>query len=289
MDLTELLVTDRRCLTVAPLTDAVRSPTGHASLSMALTMFDVGASHAAIIAGRPDWTATQDVSLHSAAAIITGPIVVDSQLVRVGKKAVIVSATVYDGGGVDDVDKLQRMVDQAGSADGAGGLALAGAGLITFARIPRVAASGMDEYDPGAWVGQVRRHNVDAPAAEGSTYERLGLRLLDAGTGQVELDRTPYVTNSIGTILGGAQAIMIEAAAEAMRPGMAVTDLQIHFLSQVRTGPARTVGTALRDAADHTVVTVQLTDAGHHDQILALATVTLQAADRAAAGAVATV
>ena len=57
----------------------------------------------------------------------------------------------------------------------------------------------------------------------------------------VELERTPYVANNLGTINGGAQAVLIEAAAEAMRPGLVAADMAIHYLSQVRTGPARTV------------------------------------------------
>lgn len=273
--LTELLVSGQRSLTLVPLTDASCTPGGSASPGLILTAFDVGASHPAMIACRPDWTATQDIALHGAGPITEGPIVVDSQLVRVGKKVVIASAAVYDGHGVDDAEKLQRLIDQAEPGEAPSGLTRAGAGLITFARLPRVAAPGMDDYDPARWIGQVRPPAVGTPV-EGSLYHRLGLRLVDAGTGQFDLERTLYVTNSIGTILGGAQAIMVEAAAEAMRPGLVATDLQIHYLSQVRKGPARTAGTVLRDAGDHSVVTVRITDAGYDDQILALATVTLR-------------
>ena len=47
----------------------------------------------------------------------------------------------------------------------------------------------------------------------------MGLRTVDGLPGELELALTPYVVNSIGTINGGAQAVMIEAAAEALRPG----------------------------------------------------------------------
>ncbi|WP_035953990.1 hypothetical protein [Parafrankia sp. EUN1f] len=273
--ITQYLVSDQRCLMVVPVSDAVRSPGGSVSAGMVLTVFDVGASHPAIIASRPDWTATQDISLHGAEPITEGPIVLDNQLVRVGKKVVIASTAVYDGHGLDDVDKLTRLIDQAGPSEAPTGLTRAGSGLITFARIPRAAAPGMDDYDPGQWIGQVHRPAAGTPV-ESSLYERMGLKLVDARTGQFDLERTPFVTNSIGTILGGALAVMVEAAAEVLRPGLVATDLQIHYLSQVRTGPARTAGTVLRDAADHAVVTVRVTDAGHGDQLLALATVTLR-------------
>ena len=99
---------------------------------------------------------------------------------------------------------------------------------------------------------------------------------MDAPAGVAELDRTPYVANSVGTINGGAQAVLIEVAAESVHPGFVATDMQLHYLSQVRVGPARTVTTVLRTAPDHAVVSVDLVDAGHDDQLLALATVTLQ-------------
>ncbi|KPM52109.1 hypothetical protein CcI49_37940 [Frankia sp. CcI49] len=273
--ITQYLVSDQRCLMVMPVSDAVRSPRGTISAGMVLTVFDVGASHPAIIAGRPDWTATQDISLHGAEPITEGPIVLDNQLVRVGKKIIIASAAVYDGHGLDDADKLARLIDQAGPSVVPTGLTRAGSGLLTFARLPRAAAPGMDDYDPGNWIGQVHRPAAGGPV-EGSLYERMGLELVDARTGQFDLERTPFVTNSIGTILGGALAVMVEASAEALCPGLVATDLQIHYLSQVRTGPARTAGTVLRDAGDHAVVTVRVTDAGHGDQLLALATVTLR-------------
>jgi len=84
------------------------------------------------------------------------------------------------------------------------------------------------------------------------------------------------MSNSIGTIFGGAQAALLQFAAEAMRPGMEASDLQLHYLSQVKVGPARTLGSVSRDAADHSVVTVELRDAGNNNQLLALASVVLQ-------------
>jgi acyl-coenzyme A thioesterase PaaI-like protein len=272
MDLTQLLATDDRSLTLAPLTDAVRSPAGCASLGMVVTMIDVGASDPAMVACRPDWTATQDLSLHSAGWITDGPIVVDTELVRVGTKVVVVAVTVHDGNGVEDVDALRGAIDD-------GTLTRAAAGLVTYARIPGAAAPGMDDYDPGRWAGQIRRNPVAAPAA-GTMYQRMGLELLDARTGRMQLEHTPYLANSIGTINGGAQAVLLEAAAEAMRPGMAATDMQIHYLSQMKAGPVRTVGTVLRDAADHSVVTMELVDGGNDDQLLAVATIILQTPSR---------
>jgi len=61
-----------------------------------------------------------------------------------------------------------------------------------------------------------------------------------------------------------------------MRPGMTAADIQIHFLSQLKVGPSRTRGTVIRDARDHSVVLIELLDAGAGDKLLATATLTLQ-------------
>ncbi len=70
--------------------------------------------------------------------------------------------------------------------------------------------------------------------------------------------------------------MLVNAAAEAASPGFEATDLQIHYLSQVKAGPARATATVDRAAVDHRVVSVRLEDVGNDDQLLALATVTLQ-------------
>jgi acyl-coenzyme A thioesterase PaaI-like protein len=274
MNPTSVLVTPTRCFIRAPLTDAVRNRAGFASAGTLATLIDVGTSDPALAGCKPDWTATQDLSVYGAGQVTEGPIVVNCQLVRVGKKVIVVSAEVYDGHGLEDFAELAAAIDGLPVRQDTS-VTLAATGLVTFARLPRAAASGVDDYDPGAWVGQVRHRAVSIPAA-GSIYDRMSFGVLDAPTGQLELQRTSYVANSIGTINGGAQAMLIETAAQTVRPELTATDLQIHYLSQVKTGPARSAATVIRDAPDHAVVNIRLVDAGHDDQLLALATVTLQ-------------
>ncbi len=273
LDLSTLLVTPERCLMQAPLSTAVRSSAGSTRLGMLVTMVDVAGSDPALVACRPDWTATQDLSVHAAGWLTEGPIVVDARLTRLGKKAIVVAADFYDGHGVEDFAELQSAID----AGGQGGPTLAARSLLTFARIPGAAASDThrDVYDPAQWLGEVRRTGrQDVP--EGSLNQRIGLQVLDAPAGVVEVACTTYVANSIGTINGGVQSVMIEVAAESMRPGLVATDVQMHFLAQLKVGPARTETTLSRDAADHSVVTVRLVDAGAGDRLLTLATVVLQ-------------
>lgn len=275
LDVSSVLLSETRVLLSAPLTPEVASH-GVASLGMQVSLLDIAAAEPAMVACRPDWTATQDLSLHGTHGWLTrGPVVVDAQLVRAGKKNLTVAANIYDGCGVDDFALLQRAID--GDATACAPI-LAARGLVTFVRLPRSAASSsMASYDPWSWIGQVRRRTYERPPV-GTLRQRMGAQVLDAEAGVVELERTRYVSNAIGTIFGGAQAALLQFAAEAMRPQLTATDLQLHYLAQVRVGPVRTRGTISRDDADHSVVTVELRDVGHRDQLLALATITLRRA-----------
>lgn len=271
--LTTLLLDERRSVIRANLTDKLRSPAGGAALGFLTTAVDIVTSDPALVAGNGDWTATQDLSLHTVTAAKDGPIFVVATLVRAGKKLVVVSADVYDGHGRDDIAEFVQEID-GGAAGRPGGPTLAARGLVTFARLPRHAAAHADLYTPERWVGKVRGHPVHD--IDGDVYERLELRVVDAASGVLELDRSLFVVNQIGTIQGGAQALLAEAAAHAMRPGLVATDILVRYLSQVRTGPARSHGTVVRDAPDHSVIDIRLVDAGDDDRVLALLTVTLQ-------------
>lgn len=266
-----LLTTRERCLIRAPLTDGSRAPGGTTALGVLLALADVGACEPALVACDPDWTATQDMSLHGAGWLDEGPAVLDCRLLRVGKKVVVVSVDVYDGQGRQDLDVLQEAVDT-------GQLPHAGRGIVTFARLPRTAAraSDADDFQPASWVGEVRERPVGRRAAE-PLADRLGLRVVDAAQGVLELPFSPYVANSIGTVNGGVQAVLLQLAAECARPGRDAVDAQVHFLAQLREGPVRTSVTVLRDTAEHTVMEVRLVDAGAADHLLTLATVTLRA------------
>ncbi len=277
LGLSTVLLTRERALASAPLADGVRNAAGAAALSLLVTMVDVAGSDPALANCRPDWTATQDLAVHAGGWITDGPVVGDHRLVRLGKRVVVVGADLYDGHGVDDLAEVQAELDGGTGPHGTGRLTFAGRALLTFVRLPSSAPDPQhaDDYDPAHWIGEVRERASGLPV-EGTMRSRAGLRLVDVPAGVVEVAHAPYVANSIGTINGAVQALAVEAAAEAVRPELVATDVQIHYLSQVRTGPARTRASVVRDAADHSVVTVELLDAGADDRLGARATVTLQ-------------
>lgn len=223
------------------------------------TLLDIVASDPALGA-TPDWMATRDLSVHLAAPTTGGPMVIDARVVRVGSTGVVIEGGLYDGTGVSEPP---RVVDQ---------LPALGSSLITFARITRAAAPGMDEYDPGSWIGETRSLGPDGPLPV-TPYERLGLAVKEPGI--LVLPLTPYVVNAIGTITGGAQAALAEATAESLLPGLVATDLQLHFLAQVRSDHLLAIASVVRDCGAHAVATVRLLDGGDPRRVAALATVTL--------------
>lgn len=273
LDIASVLVDGSRCLLRAPLSPEVTTRHGAAALGLTVSLLDIAASEPALAACRPDWTATQDLSVHATSRVTEGPVVIDARLVRAGRKTITMAANVYDGHGLEDFDALQRAIDEAALQPGAP--TLAAKALLTFVRIPGASVDGMDDYDPAKWIGRVRRRKSDAPLP-GSLATRMGAVVLNAEHGVVELASHRYVSNSIGTIFGGAQAALLQIAAESMRPDLEATDMQVHYLSAVKVGPARTVGSVSRDAGDHSVVSLQLVDAGYREQTVALATVLLQ-------------
>lgn len=258
---------------VAPLSEAILSPAHACRLGVLATLVDVAGSDPVLAAWSPDWTATQDLSLHSASLLSEGPIVVDANVLRRGRKVTFLTADIYDSHGIGDFEKLQSAIDSMGN--GKSKLKRVATSLVTFTRISRSGASGVDAYNPNNWLGVIRKRSSGTQNTL-PLYERIGLAIIDEAAGVVELKISSYVANSIGTINGGVQAVMLEAAAEVMCPDRVVADMQIHFVSQMKVGPARTRSRVIREADDHTVMSIQLVDSGAEDRILATAVLTLQ-------------
>lgn len=106
------------------------------------------------------------------------------------------------------------------------------------------------------------------PASSGSTVgagtlaepyaDAVGIAVEWPGVATVE--RRPYTLQPAGTIQGGVVCSLVEVAAASLLGG-AVTDLEVRFLGQVRTGPAR----ATAERLDDTTARVVVTDDGRGD------------------------
>ena len=264
--LRDFVVTSERVsrhLTISscPLAPAITLPSGRPRVGALATVIDLAGAATALASVRPDWIATSDLAFWSGDPIAEGPIVVAAHLVRAGSNVVVVRVDVGDGHGRDDIETMRP----------------AGSGLMTFARIPGAASAVSGRALPESSPKQSMA--VTGSGFRAPLLEHLGVRVLDPMHGVIEVDRTDYTRNSFGSLNGGVIAIAAEAAAETLTAahGQAFegVDISVNYLSQTRSGPARTAATFVRRNGHHAMVEVRLVDAGNDDQLLALATVGL--------------
>jgi acyl-coenzyme A thioesterase PaaI-like protein len=266
LDITTEQTSATSARSMAPLTDAVRDASGAAGLGYLVALVDVNAAMVGLCASQPDWTATADLMLHEAAPLTHGPTILESHLTRAGSRLIVVGVDIYDGEGVTDMDDLTDPIE----------LRRVATGLVTFARVPASTSAASATWDPLSTIG-VRRHmEVAGELAREPLLERIGMTVVDARAGVVELPNSPYVHNSRGRINGGVLGMVFQGAAEAAAPGYVGSDLHIHYLASARVGPIRTETHVVREVDDHVVCRVVAVDAGADDLVVAQATVTLQ-------------
>ena len=251
---------------MSPLTDAVRDASGAAGLGYLVALVDVNTAMVGLCASSPDWTATSDLMLHESAPLVHGPTILESHLTRAGSRLVVVSFDIYDGEGLTDMDDLTDPIE----------LARVATGLVTFARVPASTSTASATWDPLSTIGERRHLERVGDLPTDPLLERIGLTVIDAAEGVVELGNSPYVRNSRGRINGGVLGMVFQGAAEATVPGHVGSDLHIHYLASARVGPIRTHTVVVREADDHVVCRVVAEDAGADDLVVAQATVTLQ-------------
>jgi acyl-coenzyme A thioesterase PaaI-like protein len=126
---------------------------------------------------------------------------------------------------------------------------------------------------PGGLRPPGRRDGPVSPLPAASFDELFRMRMLDDGT--TEMDPHIAVRNGVvGTIQGGAQATMVEVAAEralADRGRFLVADLQVRYLSTLKTGPAVARPEVLPGDELRPVVRVSITDGGADDRLVSTA------------------
>ncbi|MGI9595649.1 MAG: hypothetical protein ACR2QK_05795 [Acidimicrobiales bacterium] len=181
-----------------------------------------------------DWLATADVWLYERAPMSDRPIELQTRLLRSGKRSTVVAVEVEAGG------------EPVASS------------TIEFSRIRREAAS-LDTRTPDP-AGQWTRLG-SGPLLEVPLEQACGFRIVDPSTGLVELDRSRFVNNSIGTLQGGAIALLADVSASTMAgPGWRTIDLHFRFLDQTGDGPARATAEIVRVESDSLMINVVIVD-----------------------------
>ena len=156
---------------------------------------------------------TVDLTIRPLAPPVAERVAIHSEILKAGRSVVFCEA---------------RMFDEHGT--------LFALSHMTFQGSPRPD----DARDSAPVLGHTDQFGAIAPTYPSPFFEYLQIQTTAPGT--CELDRVPPVMNEAGTIQGGAVAAVIEAAAEDLHGP--VGDMELHYLSAVRVGPAQARATA---------------------------------------------
>lgn len=235
-----------------PVVPEVCGPDGTVRAGVLATLVDVIGGGLAATAAAPDWIATADLTLHVVDGPRVGVVEARASVLRAGRTTVVLEVDLVDGGA--------RNV---------------GVATMSFAVLPR------RETNPD--ISSVRRPGSSTMATSESRLgkpfvDALGVRVVDAHAGVVDVPVTDWARNSMGAFQGGAVGAVVEAAAEtalrhASSAPLVVTDLHLTYLSFGRVGPLRTRTEVLAVSVDRGVARVELFDTGADARVTTVARV----------------
>jgi acyl-coenzyme A thioesterase PaaI-like protein len=176
----------------------------------------IGGGLSAFVAA-PNWIATADLTLHLVRAATGGTLEATARVLRAGRTTVVLEVELRD------------------ARD------LVGVATMTFSVLPR-----REDNPVITFSAATPRTTLVLPGSgfRSPILDELGLDVVDAAAGVVDVPVTDYSRNSLGALQGGVVAIAIDVAAEqALRAAcgspVTVTDMQLTYLALVR-GELRT-------------------------------------------------
>jgi acyl-coenzyme A thioesterase PaaI-like protein len=245
-----------------PVAPALYGASGACSAGALSVLVDAVAGAAALRAeaGRaargaavPGWIATSDLRLHVLAPAADGELVARAHALRAGRTSVVAEV---------EVSRADVLVAHA---------------AVAFSRLE---AQGEYQQRPrGERLGRVD-FGEGAPGFAAPWAEALGVRVVDAEAGAVELPLAAYVGNSLGGLQGGIAVALLDFAAEAaagawLGRAAATRDLAVHFLAIGRAGPLRTRAVRLRRSGGEVLLRLESRDAGAGERLCTVATATV--------------
>jgi uncharacterized protein (TIGR00369 family) len=221
-------------LTVVP---ELLDDTGAVRAGVFATIVDMIGGGLSAQTAAPNWIATADLTLHLVGRATRGTVEAVARVLRAGRTTVVIEVSLR-------------------SVDGPLGIA-----TMTFSVLPRRDDNPVLNLTPAA-----PRTSLVLPGSgfRAPLLAELGVTVVDAAAGVVEVPVIDYSRNSMGALQGGIVALAIDVAAEqALRAAcgtpVRVSDVQVTYLAFVR-GTLRTstevvaaspgFGTALVDVID---------------------------------------
>jgi uncharacterized protein (TIGR00369 family) len=245
----------RRSRAWMPVVPEICTDLGHVRAGALATLVDVIGGGLAATAAAPNWIATADLTLHVVDGAAPGSVVeARGSVLRSGRTTVVIEVALTD-------------------AARAIGLA-----TMSFSVLPR--------RDSNPQVSSLREPGPSTMSAPDSRMrmpflEALGVEVVDAGGGVLDVPVGDWSRNSMGAMQGGVVATVVDAAAEvALRAAagvpLVVSDLQLTYLGFGRVGPVRTRTEVLACNDAWGAARVELVDSGaeHRDMTVANAVAT---------------
>jgi len=241
----------------APVAPELLGADGSVGAGVLGTAIDVFGGNLAIEAARPDWALTQELALHRLRPLRQGEICVTGAALRAGRTNMVIETEIRAKG--DDTPHT--------------------VGSLTFTRVPRrEGTAGAPAESPEHVEFALPGSGLDQPV---DSY--LGLRVVDAESGRVELPLEDPIRNSVGALQGGAMIALAEASAvaAARSAGLpaSVVDLACRYLALGRTGPIEARARVVRPHPERGLLRVELHDAGEPGRRVAVAMVGLGTLD----------
>jgi acyl-coenzyme A thioesterase PaaI-like protein len=249
----------------APVVPELLGPGGVVRAGVLGVALDVFGGNLAVEAAAPDWALTAQLELHVLRGLTQGMIAVTGRPLRAGKTNLVAEAWIGDERAGD-----AALADAQASP---GAAAPAAFGRLTFTRVPSRGGE-----PPRARRGGLLYHFAEAKERLAAPFHQaIGLRVLDAAAGALEIALVPYVHNSVGALQGGLVVALADASAEQAGRALlgcevATADLSVHYLALGREGPIRTRAALLRRDADSALFSVEQRDAGQQERVCAVAT-----------------
>ncbi|MCP5044866.1 MAG: hypothetical protein GY944_27885 [bacterium] len=217
-------------------------------------LVDIAAGTYATRAVAPGWTATCDMVLHTLRRVDSGTLIAVPRPLRRGKSTVVVEVEVREESSPDELVALAT---------------------VTFSILESRSAVQRADVSPDPVRSEFGQPDSGLSRP---VLDALGVEVVDAAAGEVELAMSPYVGNTLSALQGGALAILVDAAAEAAGCHAAAAnwitkDLVIHYLALGKVGPIRTRARVLENSPHGTRLRIEVNDCGSDQRLLSVATV----------------